>query len=186
MKHCTRPEHEGPNPLPESEFGKLTEASDGLNQRCRACERRRHKAANRVRREAARAAVFGHYGQTCVCCGTTENLTIDHMNGDGRQHREEITRGKPRNMMGAAMCRWLIKQGFPPGYQVLCLRCNSSKGAGERCKIHGEVDQENRSINIYLPVDLFAAVKEQLRGEISAICRAALRDELARRVSDQT
>jgi hypothetical protein len=78
-----------------------------------------------------RARVFGHYGVTCACCGTTEHLSIDHVNGDGAAHREEI----PKHRSTDALYRWLVKEGFPEGYQTLCVRCNQSKARGERCRI---------------------------------------------------
>jgi len=36
----------------------------------------------------ARDQVLDHYGRVCVCCGATRGLTIDHVNGDGKAHRE--------------------------------------------------------------------------------------------------
>jgi hypothetical protein len=31
--------------------------------------------------------------------------------------------------------RWLVRQGFPDGYQALCNSCNLSKGPSERCSL---------------------------------------------------
>jgi hypothetical protein len=39
---------------------------------------------------------------------------------------------------GSEFYRWIIEQGFPSGYQVLCGQCNYSKGAGVMCLIHGK------------------------------------------------
>ena len=80
-----------------------------------------------------RAQVFAHYGTECACCGTTEDLSIDHVNGNGREHREELF-GNPRGNRDGTY-RWLIKMGFPGGFQVLCRPCNSSKGRGEYCRM---------------------------------------------------
>lgn len=80
-----------------------------------------------------RAKVFGHYGTSCACCGATKRLTIDHVNGDGAAHRMELF-GR-RNGGGEAIWRWLVKNGFPDGFQTLCLRCNQSKKTGERCRL---------------------------------------------------
>jgi hypothetical protein len=33
------------------------------------------------------------------------------------------------------MYRWLRDNGLSEGFQVLCLPCNDSKGAGERCTL---------------------------------------------------
>lgn len=72
---------------------------------------------------ALRQAVFGHYGWTCACCGTTEALTADHIHGDGL------------GFAGTQLYRWLVTSGFPDGFQTLCLSCNSSKSSGERCRL---------------------------------------------------
>jgi hypothetical protein len=72
-------------------------------------------------RRKAREMVFSHYGKKCACCGETiyEFLTIDHINGDGNKHRREIK---------TDIYRWLIKNNYPSGYQILCYNCNCSKG----------------------------------------------------------
>ena len=75
--------------------------------------------------------VMLHYGPLCTCCGTPNNPEIDHIDGDGKAHREEIgTRG------GDPFYRWLIRNNFPPGYQVLCHLCNMSKSTDAICGIH--------------------------------------------------
>ena len=70
--------------------------------------------------------VFAAYGgYKCACCGETEVmfLTIDHVNNDGNVERKAgLYRGN-----GTAFYQWLRKQGFPDGYQVLCMNCNVGK-----------------------------------------------------------
>ncbi len=85
-----------------------------------------------------RKVVMLHYGPLCACCGTPDNpdhppsrLEIDHIDGNGKAHREEI--GVPA---GAPFYRWLIDNGFPPGFQVLCHLCNMSKSTDAICGIH--------------------------------------------------
>ena len=56
-----------------------------------------------------RTAVFNHYGWSCVCCGSPENLAIDHVNGDGTRHRTEVGINT-----GTKTYHWLIADGFPP------------------------------------------------------------------------
>lgn len=85
--------------------------------------------ASRQYSRDVRARVFAHYGSSCVCCGSTECLTIDHVNGDGREHRLMLPKGV------LAVYRWLIKNNFPKGFQTLCRSCNSSKGRGRRCQL---------------------------------------------------
>ncbi len=62
--------------------------------------------------------VFNHYGgYICRCCGETTKqfLSIDHIHGGGEKHRKEIGRSETY--------RWLVKNNFPEGYQVLCMNC---------------------------------------------------------------
>lgn len=79
----------------------------------------------------AKVQVFDHYGRECACCGATEYLSIDHVNGDGKQHRAEL--GGRRSSQ--PFYTWLVRNGFPGGYQVLCVPCNSSKHQRSACQI---------------------------------------------------
>jgi len=78
-----------------------------------------------------RTIVLNHYGQNnprCRCCGesTWEFLTIDHVNGrDGFSHEKRLS--------GHKMYRWIIKNNFPTGFQILCMNCNSAKGFFGSC-----------------------------------------------------
>ena len=76
-----------------------------------------------------REAVLDHYGQACACCGAREQLELDHVGGGGNKHRDELT----GSGSGTHLYRWLIKSGFPPGFQVLCRPCNRHKGGSDRC-----------------------------------------------------
>lgn len=69
-------------------------------------------------------AVFGHYGSECACCGEKEALflTIDHVDNDGHLHRREPGRSSHNNIYG-----WLVRSGFPEGFQTLCSNCNHGK-----------------------------------------------------------
>lgn len=87
-------------------------------------------------RATVRARVLEHYGTACACCGGTERLTVDHLDGNGGEHRREFSK---HNLGSYRFYLWLIREGFPPGYQVLCLPCNQSKGKHERCRLwHGD------------------------------------------------
>ena len=79
----------------------------------------------------AKEQVFGHYGWECACCDAVENLTIDHVNGGGEEHRKELGLSGG----GLQFYLWLIKNDFPDGFQVLCMRCNARKGGGEWCRL---------------------------------------------------
>lgn len=89
-------------------------------------------AADRIarRHRRMRTLVFEHYGTVCACpgCGATRDLTIDHVDGKGAEHRKELGIGG-----GWPFYAWLIREGFPEGYQALCRSCNASKGAYESC-----------------------------------------------------
>lgn len=67
-----------------------------------------------------RMEVLLSYGGECACCGETryEFLEIDHINKNGKEHREE--------MRGAKIHNWLIAHGYPEGFRVLCSNCNQS------------------------------------------------------------
>ena len=70
-----------------------------------------------------RAKVLDHYGCRCACPGCNETepmfLTIDHVNGNGTQHRKEI---------GARQIyKAIIDSGFPDTYQILCYNCNCGR-----------------------------------------------------------
>ena len=90
-----------------------------MNKEQRAESRRRKRTA--LRRNAIEA-----YGGACACCQETtyEFLTIDHINGGGRQHRISLN---------GNFYRWLNRNNFPGGFQVLCYNCNCCKGAYGAC-----------------------------------------------------
>jgi hypothetical protein len=92
------------------------------------------RAHDRDRAAAMRQLVFGHYGDRCACCGSADDLTLDHVAGNGREHRLTLF-GNP-NRAGHPFYRWLIAAGFPDGYQPLCRRCGSSKHRGPACRLH--------------------------------------------------
>ena len=65
--------------------------------------------------------MFDHYGRVCQHCGSSDDLTIDHVNEDGAEHRLEIGRGSIN------FYRWLVRNDFPNDFQTLCRRCNTRK-----------------------------------------------------------
>lgn len=74
----------------------------------------------------SRLAALDAYGGECSCCSENryEFLTIDHVNNDGASHRKEF---------GEAIGSWLKKNGYPAGFQVLCMNCNWAKGRYGEC-----------------------------------------------------
>jgi hypothetical protein len=105
----------------------LAEGDSGPSDDLRA----RRREAKRCQRHARRRkAVLDHYGRACACCGTTENLTVDHVNGGGNKHRAQIGEGS------YGFYRWLVVNGFPAGFQILCAPCNRSKADRESCRLN--------------------------------------------------
>lgn len=73
--------------------------------------------------------VFNAYGGfKCSCCGETQPmfLTIDHIDGKGAEHRRSMTEEGQnyRDATGYKTYRWLERNGYPPGFRVLCANCN--------------------------------------------------------------
>lgn len=81
---------------------------------------------SRVKWRKDRIKCLKHYGGECDCCGENryEFLSIDHINGGGNIHRKEI-RGN--------MVRWLLKNGLPEGFRILCHNCNQAYGLYGKC-----------------------------------------------------
>ena len=118
-------------------MGSITTAAPAARSMAAGGGRRTRSAyagRERLRQIRNRAAVFGHYGEACACCGASSGLTIDHANGGGKEHRAEIGGGS------TAMYRWLVRNGFPDGFQTLCRPCNISKSDGARCRLYHAPD----------------------------------------------
>lgn len=73
-------------------------------------------------RAALRQAAIDAYGRACACCGETVErfLTIDHVNGDGAEHRRQVG-------PAAQTYRWLRDNEYPDGFQTLCWNCNCGR-----------------------------------------------------------
>jgi len=82
----------------------------------------------------------------CACCGESELafLCLDHVNGDGAEHRRKIgmaqgtaaqvhNQGQKVNVGGNGLPYWLKKNNWPEGFQVLCYNCNSAKRVDGIC-----------------------------------------------------
>lgn len=79
-------------------------------------------------RQALVREVYEYYGGCyCACCGEDEFLflTIDHIDNNGSEHRKRLPYGKFTT--GVNMARWLKKNSYPNGFQVLCINCKSWK-----------------------------------------------------------
>ncbi len=93
--------------------------------------RERLRSLGRIIWKRDRTACLQHYSHStnpiCACCGesTEAFLTIDHINGGGHKHRKQIGRH--------TIYAWLRRNGFPLGFQVLCMNCNFAKGKLGTC-----------------------------------------------------
>jgi hypothetical protein len=58
-------------------------------------------------------------------CSDIDVLTIDHINDDGADQRRKLYGGRTGG--GSRFYKWLIKNNFPEGYQVLCCNCQRKK-----------------------------------------------------------
>ena len=88
---------------------------------CREC----HNTRTRLEDRELKRLVLNNYSENnlrCSCCGETELefLTINHINGGGVYHRKQLG--------GGNFYRWLKRNNYPEGYNVLCSNCNSSLG----------------------------------------------------------
>lgn len=93
-----------------------------------------HRERDREYRHRIHAEALAAYGDgTCACCGAAENLSLDHIDGNGADHREQLFGNRRKG--GYRFYLWLRKNGYPPGYQVLCRPCNHSKAKTGRCQL---------------------------------------------------
>lgn len=127
---------------PTTDFTKHGSTKDRLQTECKACHNERRQKARKaktgfyatekeryhdshlmaVRKTyyKAKQQVFEHYcpeGPRCTLCGfdDTRALSVDHLNGDGADHR--------RMLKGINIYRWIVRNDFPTQFQVLCMNC---------------------------------------------------------------
>jgi hypothetical protein len=87
-----------------------------------------HREYNKVYFKRLKKKVFDAYGNKCACCNenTYEFLSVDHINGGGRQH----SRKRGRN----GILTDIIKEGFPKDkYRLLCMNCNWARSVYGKC-----------------------------------------------------
>ena len=85
--------------------------------------------------------VLTHYGNNklaCITCGESRLacLSIDHIDGNGCHHRKEW------NRYGYRFYIRLKRDGFPAGYQTLCMNCQFIKASLDRAKAKEMPDEE--------------------------------------------
>jgi len=78
-----------------------------------------------------RLNVLTHYSLEgkikCTCCGIEDIdvLCMDHKNGDGNEHRKIVS--------ASSMFRWIIRNGYPDTFRILCANCNQALGTRGYC-----------------------------------------------------
>jgi hypothetical protein len=98
-------------------------------RQCRAClnanSRKWHRAHPerwnayvRTWCQRLRQQVIAAYGGKCGRCGSTESLHLHHVNGNGAEHRKQISRNT------AAICRWAARNNYPRTLALLCRACH--------------------------------------------------------------
>lgn len=80
-------------------------------------------------RAVVKRKVFDAYGGKCRKCGISDIdvLNLDHIADNGNLHRKKL-KGKC-GATGVHLYRRLLRENFPPGFQVLCANHNSKKKA---------------------------------------------------------
>src|SRR3990167_6865126 len=73
---------------------------------------------------------YGGVPPSCACCGESviQFLTINHTDGrygSGNKHRKSLD--------SMEISRWLVRNDFPDGFNVLCHNCNSASGHYGEC-----------------------------------------------------
>ena len=111
-------------------------SAKGVKKHCPHIQSHKQKYASKdserisKKQQEYRKIVIDHYTKgkrTCQCCGYQglPFLSIDHINGDGKIHRKKIT--------SSSLPHWIVKNNFPPDFQILCHNCNLAKGTSNIC-----------------------------------------------------
>lgn len=79
---------------------------------------------HKERHRKLKAQVVEHYGGKCACCGEEEILflSVDHIDENGAEMRKSGS-----HPTGTQFFQWLVRQGYPLDFQILCYNCNIAK-----------------------------------------------------------
>lgn len=83
-----------------------------------------HREETRRRSREMKARLLETYGDKCACCGEScvEFLTLEHKNGDRKQHLKKVG----PNVI--AIWRDAVENFDTNKYEILCMNCNWAKG----------------------------------------------------------
>jgi len=98
-----------------------------------------NKSFQRRYRDETKFKVLNNYSDgklSCKNCGIDvySVLSLDHINNNGAEHKRRLSNTNSRKVSSTVVYNDLIKNGFPPGYQVLCFNCNYHKEFMRRCE----------------------------------------------------
>ena len=106
---------------------------------CSVCAQKQAATVKAYCARLKRAAFEAYGGCKCACCSevTFEFLSIDHMDNSGAVHRKELRHGVgDYGGGGTRTYLWLKRNGYPPGFRVLCRNCNAAYGELGYCPHH--------------------------------------------------
>jgi len=127
-----------------SKFFRHVRYKDGYAAMCKTCKTAKNYAWREKNAEAVKLRnritarrrynerknnVLMAYGGRCIACGINDMdvLTVDHINNDGADHRRELVGNDLHTYGSSYIYRYLVKNNYPNGFQVLCFNCNFKK-----------------------------------------------------------
>lgn len=112
--------------LPSGAFSRNRSQTDGLNTYCRECQ----AAVSYRPTPEDWARVLARYGGRCACCreARTEFLGLDYAAGPSGARMHTVSLAKESRTTS-----WLIQQGLPAGFRVLCQNCRRALGVYGVC-----------------------------------------------------
>lgn len=98
-----------------------------------------HKQVTDKIQEIKLGCFLAYGGAFCACCGEhrMEFLQLDHIAGNGKEHRRQLGNAKH----GHPFYRYLRRNHYPPGLRVLCANCNLARGFFGYCPHEREQPQ---------------------------------------------
>lgn len=83
-------------------------------------------ASRKKNRDKAKQKVIAWFGGKCADCGSQDGLELDHVNGDGKEHRKMLFGTRK----GCDMYQYLASHNMDAGgyeLQLLCYYCHKKK-----------------------------------------------------------